>query len=134
MRWRGRSPGIDSTELTDEVADRSGSDDPGCLETLPVPGLGVGSADSIISGDCDSGGGFEEGGAGNGAFAMREMGDRPWEGDGLALEGGDTGLWDEGDSSCKYVWGRELVFRGDGEIWREPGGPGRDATSDRAPG
>lgn len=99
MRWFGRSPGMESTELTEDDADRSASDDPGGLEMLPVPGLGVGSADSIMSGDWESGGGFED--EGNGAFAIRETGERLLEGEGLALEGADTGLCDEGDSSCR---------------------------------
>ena len=73
-----------------------------------------------------------EGGAGNGALASREMGERFWAGEGLALDRGESGLCDE-DECCGFDFGRELVCKGDGEICREPGAPEREATSDRAP-
>jgi len=132
MRWVGRSPGADSIELTDEEAERSGSAVPGDLEILPSLGLGMlPDSMTIISGDGEKLGTGFEGGAGNGALAIREMGDRFWDGEGLALDRGDSGLCD--GESCRRELGREVVCSGDGEICREPGAPGREATSDRAP-
>lgn len=42
-------------------------------------------------------GGFD-GGAGNGALAIREMGERLEKGDGFAVDRGERGLWEIGDS------------------------------------
>lgn len=94
-RGVGRSPGADSTELTDDDAERSGSDAPGSLAILPSPCLPVMSTWSalILSGDWDMRwwAAFE-GGAGNGALVIRDIGERFWEGDGLALDRGESGL------------------------------------------
>lgn len=66
------------------------------------------------------------------ALAIRETGERFWDGEALALDLGESGLWETGDSSGRYGCGRELVCKGDVDIWRVPGRPGR-AMSDRAP-
>jgi hypothetical protein len=104
MRCVGRSPGADRTELTEDVAERSGSAAPGGLGELLLLGLLAISAISatsalVISGNWATGWAELEGGTGNGAFTIREMGDRFWEGGALALDLGESGLWEEGDSS-----------------------------------
>jgi hypothetical protein len=101
MRCVGRSPGADRIELTEDVAERSGSAAPGGLGELLLLGLLAISATSalVISGNWATGWAELEGGTGNGAFTMREMGDRFWEGDALTLDLGESGLWEEGDSS-----------------------------------
>lgn len=135
MRCVGRSPGADSTELTEEDAERSGSGAPVGLETFvsPAPATMPVGPTPAMSGDWDVGWEAFGGGAGKGALAIREMGERFWAGEGLALDLGESGLWETGESFCRYDCCRELVCKGDGEIWRVPGGPGRDAMSDRAP-
>lgn len=93
-RGVGRSPGADSTELTDDDAERSGSDAPGGLAIFPSPCLaGISSWSAlIISGDWDIRWAEFEGGAGNGALAIRDIGDRFWEGDEFAVDRGESGL------------------------------------------
>lgn len=103
-RGVGRSPGADSTELTDdEDTERSGSDAPGGLAMFPPPCLASISTWSglVISGDWDIRRAELEGGVGNGALAIRDVGDRVWEADGLALDFGDSGLPETGDSSSR---------------------------------
>lgn len=90
----GRSPDADRMELTEDDAERSGSAMPGGFEILPSPGLEAisdGPVLFMISGDGEEVGGFD-GGAGNGALAIREMGERLEKGDGLALDRGERGL------------------------------------------
>jgi hypothetical protein len=78
-RGVGRSPGADSTELTDDDAERSGSDIAGGLAIFASPCLPVMSTWSalMLSGDRDmSWWAAFEGGAGKGALAIRDIGDR----------------------------------------------------------
>lgn len=93
-RGVGRSPGADSTELTGDGAERSESDAPGGLAIFRSPCLTDISNWSalIISGDWDMGWPEFEGGAGNGALAIRDIGDRFWAGEELAVDRGESGL------------------------------------------
>lgn len=113
--------------------ERSTSRTPGWLEALPVLCcVFVSAADELaMSGDIEA---DVEGGAGNVALAMREIGERFCAGDALALVRDESGLWEEGESSLIYACGSELVCRGDGDIWREPAALEREAIFDRALG
>lgn len=88
-------------ELTEDDAERSGSVTPGGFAILPSPGLAAISDGPVLvmmSGDGEEVWGGFDGGTGNGALAIREMGERLEKGDGLALDRGESGLWDIGDS------------------------------------
>lgn len=90
-RWVGRSPGADTTELTEEDWERSGSRTTCCLDGLLALGRAFKSAtdELAISGDPEA---DVEGGAGNVALAIRETGERFCAGDALALVRGESGL------------------------------------------
>lgn len=94
MRCVGWSPGADKIELTDDDAERSGSATPGGLGEFLSPGLLAMSAVPVFDmfEDWATGWAELEGGTGNGAFTIREIGDRFWEGDALALDLGESGL------------------------------------------
>lgn len=55
----------------------------------------------VISGEAEIGWVGFEGGTGNGALAIRETGERFCAGDALALALGESGLWEDGESSFK---------------------------------
>ena len=63
------------------------------------------------------------------ALAIRETGERFWEGEALALDLGESGLWETGDSSGRYGCGRELVCKGDEAIGVELDSRGAAAST-----
>lgn len=82
MRWGGRSPGSDCSELRvdfgEEFVDRSGSATPDDFDKLTSPGRPAMSADDcglVISGGRDELWAALDGGVGNVALATRVPGD-----------------------------------------------------------